>query len=84
MLVAGPPQGPVGPAGPRRILQLLRLSEPWYVGDPPFLTKPQMREKPLLTPPSRTGRLGRDVPEEEIEVAIIVATQMIATPHREA
>ena len=46
-----------------RILQLLRLSEPRYVRDPPFLTKPQMREKPLLTPPSRTGRPGGDVPE---------------------
>ena len=39
-----------------------------------------MREKPLLIPPSRTGHPGGDVPEEEIEVAIVVATQMIATP----
>ena len=41
-----------------------------------------MREKPLLTPPSRTGRLGGDVPEEEIGVAIVVATQMIVTPQQ--
>ena len=79
-LVASPPQGPVDPAGPRRVLQPLRLSGLWYVGDPPFLTTPQMREKPLLIPPSRTGHPGGDVPEEEIEVAIVVATQMIATP----
>ena len=39
-----------------------------------------MRDKPLLTPPSQTGRPGGDVQEEEIEVAIVVATQMIATP----
>ena len=82
MLVASPPQGPVGPAGLGRVLQLLRLSELRYVGDPPFLTKPQMREKPLLTPPSQTARLGGDVPEEEIGVAIVVATQMIVTPQQ--
>ena len=41
-----------------------------------------MREKPLLTPPSRTARLGGDVPEEEIGVTIVVATQMIATPQQ--
>ena len=79
-LVASPPQGPVDPASPSRVLQPLRLSGLWYVGDPPFLTTPQMREKPLLIPPSRTGHPGGDVPEEEIEVAIVVATQMIATP----
>ena len=80
MSAAGLPHGPVGPAGLGRIPQLLRLSELRYVGDPPFLTKPQMREKPLLTPPSQTARLGGDVPEEEIRVAIVVATRMIATP----
>ena len=79
MLAAGLPHGPVGPVGPREDSQLLRLSELRYVGDPPFLIKPQMREKPLLTPPSQTARLGGDVPEEEIRVAIVVATQMIAT-----
>ena len=41
-----------------------------------------MREKPLLTPPSQTARLGGDVPEEEIGVAIVVVTQMIATPQQ--
>ena len=63
-----------------RIPQLLRLSELRYVGGPTFLTKPQMREKPLLTPPSQAARLGGDVPEEGIRVAIVVATLMIATP----
>ena len=82
MLAAGLPHGPVGPPALGRIPQLLRLSELRYVGDPPFLTKPQMREKPLLTPPSQTARLGGDVPEVEIGVAIVVATQMIATPQQ--
>ena len=41
-----------------------------------------MREKPLLTPPSQAARLGGDVPEEEIGVAIVVVTQMIATPQQ--
>ena len=79
-LVAGPPQGPVGPAGPREDSPATAVIETPVRQDPPFLTKPQMRENPLLIPPSRTGRPGGDVPEEEIEVAIVVATQMIATP----
>ena len=79
-LVASPPQGPVDPAGPRESSPATAAIGTPYVGDPPFLTKPQMREKPLLIPPSQTGRPGGDVPEEEIEVAIVVATQMIATP----
>ena len=41
---------------------------------------PQMRENPPLIPPPRTGRPGGDVREEEIEVAIVVATQMTAMP----
>ena len=81
-LVAGPPQGPVGPAGPREDSPAAAaIGTPVRWGSP-FLTKPQMREKPLLTPPSRTGRLGGDVPEKEIGVAIVVATQMIATPQQ--
>ena len=73
-LVASPPQGLVDPAGPRE-------SSPAAAAfGTPFHTTPQMREKPPLIPPSRTGHPGGDVPEEEIEVAIVVATQMIAMP----
>ena len=79
-LVASPPQGPWILPALGRVLRPLRLSGLRYVGDPLFLTTPQTREKPLLIPPSRTGHPGGDVPEEEIEVAIVVATQMIATP----
>ena len=79
--MASLPQGPVDPAGPRESSPAAAAIGTPVIGDPPFLTKPQMREKPLLIPPSRTGRPGGDVPEEEeIEVAIAVATQMIATP----
>ena len=82
MLAAGPPHGLVSPAGPREDSPAAAT-----IGTPvrrrsPFLTKPQRREKPLLTPPSQTARLGGDVPEEEIGVAIVVATQMIATPQQ--
>ena len=79
-LVASPPQGPVDPAGPRESSPAAAaIGTPVRRGSP-FLTTPQMREKPLLIPPSRTGHPGGDVPEEEIEVAIVVATQMIAKP----
>ena len=79
-LVAGPPRGPAGPAGPREDSPAAAaIGTPVRRGSP-VSPQTQMREKPLLTPPSRTGRLGGDVPEEEIEVAIAVATQMIATP----
>ena len=82
MLAAGLPHGPVGPAGPREDSPAAAtIGTPVRRGSP-FLTKPQMREKPLLTPPSQTARLGGDVPEEEIGVAIVVATQMIATPQQ--
>ena len=80
MLVASLPQGPVDPASPRESSPAAAAIGLRYVGDPQFLTTPQMRMKPLLIPPSRTGHPGGDVPEEEIEVAIVVATQMIATP----
>ena len=79
-LVASLPQGPVNPAGPRESSPAAAAIETPVRRGSPFLTKPQMREKPLLIPPSRTGRPGGDVPEEEIEVAIAVATQMIVTP----
>ena len=79
-LVASPPQGSGSPAGLKRVLQPLRLPELLYVGDLPFLTMPQMREKPPLIPPSLTGRPGGDVLEEEIEVAIVVSTQRTAAP----
>ena len=82
MLAAGLPHGPVGPAGPREDSPAAATIGTPVCRDPPFLTKPQMREKPLLTPPSQTARLGGDVPEEEIGVAIVVATQMIATPQQ--
>ena len=39
-----------------------------------------MREKPPLIPPPRTGRPGGGGPEEEIGVAIVIATQKMATP----
>ena len=74
-LVASPPRGPVDPAGPRESSPAAAVRR-----GSPFLTTPQMREKPLLIPPSRTGHPGGDVPEEEIEVAIVVVTQMIAMP----
>ena len=79
-LVASPPRGSVDPAGPRGVHQQLRLSKPRYIGDPQFLTKFLMREKPPLIPPPRTGRPGGGGPEEEIGVAIVVATQKMATP----
>ena len=83
MLAAGLPHGLVGPAGPREDSPAAAdYRNSGTSGIPPFLTKPQMREKPLLTPPSQTARLGGDVPEEEIGVAIVVATQMIATPQQ--
>ena len=78
-LVASPPRGSVGPAGPRGNLQQLRLSKPRYIGNPQFLTKFLMREKPPRhLHPDRTSRRRRA--EEEIGVAIVIATQKIATP----
>ena len=68
MLVASPPQGPVGPAGPRE--------------DSPAaaaIGTPVHRGSPVSHQASDEG----DVPEEEIGVAIVVATQMIATPQQQ-
>ena len=64
MLAAGLPHGPVGPAGPREDSPAAATIGTPVCRGSPFLTKPQMREKPLLTPPSQTARLGGDVPEE--------------------
>ena len=82
MLVASPPQGPAGPAGPREDSPAAAaIGTPVRRGSP-VSHQASDEEKPLLTPPSRTGRLGGDVPEEEIGVAIVVATQMIVTPQQ--
>ena len=69
------------PAGPRGSSPAAAAIETPFIGDPQsqILTKFLMREKPPLIPPPRTGRPGGG-PEEEIGVAIVVATQKMATP----
>ena len=80
MLVASPPQGPADPAGPRESSPAAAaIGTPVRRGSP-ISHHASDEEKSLLIPLSRTGHPGGDVPEEEIEVAIVVATQMIATP----
>ena len=72
--------GPVGPAGPREDSPAAATIGTPVCRGSHVSHQASDEEKPLLTPPSQTARLGGDVPEEGIRVAIVVATQMIATP----
>ena len=79
-LVASPPQGPVDPDGPRESSPAAAA-----IGTPVCRRSPishQASDEGETSPDTSipTGHPGGDVPEEEIEVTIVVATQMIATP----
>ena len=78
--MASPPQGPVDPAGPRESSPAATAIGTLVRRGSPISHHASDEGETLLIPPSRTGHPGGDVPEEEIEVAIVVVTQMIATP----
>ena len=73
MLVASPPQGPVDPASPRESSPAAAAFGTPVCRGSPVSHHASDEEKPPLIPLSRTGHPGGDVPEEEIEVAIVVA-----------
>ena len=80
MLAAGLPHGPVGPAGPREDSPAAAtIGTPVRRGSP---VSHQASDEGETSPDTsiQAARLGGDRPEEEIRVAIVVATQMIATP----
>ena len=79
-LVASPPQGPVDPAGHRESSPAASaIGTPVRRGSPiSHQASDEGETSPDTSIPDR--RPGGDMPEEEIEVAIAVATQMIATP----
>ena len=77
--MAGLPQGPVGPASPREDSPAAAAIETPVRRDPrSHQASDEGETSPDTSIPDKNP--GGDMPEEEIEVAIVVATQMIATP----
>ena len=79
MLAAGLPHGPVVLPALGRIPSSVTIRTPVRRGSP---VSHQASDEGETSPDTSipTARLGGDVPEEGIRVAIVVATQMIATP----
>ena len=78
--MASPPQGPEDSAGPRESSPAAAaIGTPVRRGSPvSHHASDEGETSPDTSIPDRTSRRRRA--EEEIEVAIVVATQMIATP----